>query len=70
MLSPIDIQLFRMYISNQKANAGSVWSNQPAIVLHHDNNIAAAAFFRLSEGQSVKWHIMITIRFTKPRLRH
>ena len=33
MLSPIDIQLLRMYISNKTANAGSVWSNQPAIIL-------------------------------------
>ncbi len=41
MLSPIDIQLFRVYISNKKVNAGSAGSNQPAIVLHHGNNTAA-----------------------------
>ena len=70
MLSPIDIQLFRMYVRNKKANAGSVWSNQPAIVRHHDSNRTAAGVQITAVGKwpsFILYHRDFKVRFQPSR---
>jgi hypothetical protein len=49
-----------MYVNNKNVNAGSVCSNQPAIVLYHDNNRTAAGVQITAVG---KWQLFIPYRW-------